>query len=71
MQARRTLASYLKGAKKFHERYDEQLVYVRYRYDEQRRKRFSAFEIIVEESRWSPPEKPEIVRMDTHSQHGI
>jgi hypothetical protein len=34
---------------------------VRYRYDEQRRKRFTTVEIIVEESGWFPPEKPEIV----------
>jgi hypothetical protein len=34
---------------------------VRYRYDDQRRKRFTTIEIIVEESDWSPPEKPEIV----------
>ena len=34
---------------------------VRYRYDEQRRKRGATVEIIVEESAWSPPEKPEIV----------
>jgi hypothetical protein len=37
------------------------LVCARYRYDEQRRKRFTTIEIIVEESGWSPPEKPEIV----------
>ena len=41
---------------------------VRYRYDEQRRKRFTTVEIIVEESGWSPPEKPEIVglRIEFH-----
>jgi hypothetical protein len=37
------------------------LVCVRYRYDDQRRKRFTTIEIIVEESAWSPPEKQEIV----------
>lgn len=50
-----------KGAKKFLERYGEQLVCVRYRYDDQRRKRFTTIEILIEESAWSPPEKPEIV----------
>lgn len=33
---------------------------VRYRYDEQRHKRFTTIEIIVEESNWSPPD-PKIV----------
>jgi hypothetical protein len=61
MQARRTLAPGQKGTKKFLDRYGEQLVCVRYRYDEQRRKRFTTIEIIVEESAWSPPEKPAIV----------
>lgn len=61
MQARRTLAPGQKGAKRFLDRYGEQLVCVRYRYDEQRRKRFTTVEIIVEESGWSLPEKPAIV----------
>lgn len=39
----------------------KQLICVRYRYDDQRRKRFTTIEIIFEESDWSPPEKPEIV----------
>jgi hypothetical protein len=50
MQARRTLTPGQKGAKKILERYGEQLACVRYRYDEQRRKRFTTIEIIVEES---------------------
>src|SRR5215813_2828688 len=61
MQAQRTLTPGQKCTKKFLERYGEQLVCVRYRYDEQRRKRFATVEILVEESGWSPPEKPEIV----------
>ena len=36
MQTRRTLALGQKGAKKFLEHYSEQLICVRYRYDEQR-----------------------------------
>jgi hypothetical protein len=55
------LAPGQKGAKSFLERYGEKLICVRYRYDEQRRNRFTTVEIIVEESGWSPPEKPEIV----------
>jgi hypothetical protein len=61
MQTRRTLAPGQKGTKKFLDRYGEQLVCVRYRYDQQRRKRFTTVEIIIEESNWSPPEKPSIV----------
>ena len=61
IQARRTLTPGQKGAKKFLDRYGERLVCVRYRYDEQRRKRGAAVEIIVEESGWSPPERPVIV----------
>lgn len=61
MKARRTLAPGQKGTKKLLDHYGEQLVCVRYRYDEQRRKRFTTVEIIVEESDWSPPERPSIV----------
>jgi len=61
MQARRILAPGQKGTKKFLDRYGAQLVCVRYRYDQQRRKRFTTAEIIVEESGWAPPEKPAIV----------
>jgi hypothetical protein len=61
MQTRRTSVLGQKGAKNFLDRYGEHLVCVRYRYDEQRRKRFTTVEIIVEESGWSPSEKPVIV----------
>jgi hypothetical protein len=50
MQARQTLSPGQKGTKKFLERYGKQLICVRYRYDDQRRKRFTTIEIIVEES---------------------
>ena len=49
MQARRALT--FRKVQKILERYGEQLACVRYRYDEQRRKRFTTVEIIVEESR--------------------
>ena len=61
MQDRRTLTPGQKDTKKFLDRYREQLVCVRCRYDDQRRKRYTTIEIIVEESGWSPPEKTEIV----------
>jgi hypothetical protein len=53
--------SWSERRKKFLDRYCEHLVCVRYRYDEQRRKRGATVEIIVEESGWSPPERPVIV----------
>jgi len=39
------------------------LVCARIRYDERWCKRYTTIEIIVEESDWSPPEKPEIVEL--------
>lgn len=58
MQARRTLVPGQKGTKKFLDHYGEKLICVRYRYDEQQRKRFTTVEIIVEESSWIPPVTP-------------
>jgi hypothetical protein len=54
MQARRKLTPGQKGTKKFLDRYGDQLVCVRYRYDEQRHRRFTTIEIVVEESDWKP-----------------
>jgi len=68
MQARRTLAPGQKDAKKFLERYGEQLGCVRHRYDEQRRKRFTTVETIVEESGWSPLGKPAIAGLPVELQ---
>jgi len=48
MQSRRTLVLGQKGANNFFERYGEQLICVRYHYDEHLGKRGSAVEIIVE-----------------------
>ena len=44
-----------RGAKKFLAQYGDRLVCVRYRSDEQRRKRFKTVELIVEEWPWTPP----------------
>ena len=38
--------------------YGDQLVCVRYRYDDQQRKRLKTVEIIVEEESWTPPQRP-------------
>ncbi|MGH9939888.1 MAG: hypothetical protein ACREAM_26910 [Blastocatellia bacterium] len=61
MRVRRKLSPVRKGAKRFLDRCGEQLVCVRYHYYQQRRKRFTTVEIIVEESGWFPPERPAIV----------
>jgi hypothetical protein len=54
MRARRTLAPGQKGTKKLLRQYDAQLVCVRYRYDAERRLRFTTVELIIEQSPWSP-----------------
>ena len=54
MRARRTLAPGQKGTKKLLREYGAQLVCVRYRYDAERRLRFTTVELIVGQSPWSP-----------------
>ena len=54
MQARRTLAPGQKGTKRLVEQYGAKLVCVRYRYDEQKRRRYKTVELIVEEAAWRP-----------------
>ena len=43
------------GTRKLLEQYGDNLVCVRYRYDEERRKRVKTAELIVEEVPWNPP----------------
>jgi hypothetical protein len=45
------------GARRLYEQYGEQLVCVRYRYDEQLQKRFKTVELIIKEYDWKPQEK--------------
>lgn len=45
------------GTKKLVEQYGTELVCVRYRYDDQRGKRYKTVELIVEESAYAPPSK--------------
>jgi hypothetical protein len=54
MRARRTLAPGQQGTKKLLRQYGAQLVCVRYRYDAERRLRFTTVELIIEQSPWSP-----------------
>ncbi len=55
MRIRLTLHPEQAGAKQLHAQYGDQLVCVRYRYDEQQRKRFKTVELIVQEKAWVPP----------------
>ena len=43
------------GAKQLREQYGEQLVCVRYRYDETTKERWKTVELIIEKSAWEPP----------------
>jgi hypothetical protein len=56
MRARATLRPGQRGTKKWAKQYGDRLVCVRYRYDEQRRLRYTTVEIIVGEAAWAPPE---------------
>jgi hypothetical protein len=55
MRTRLTLHPDQDGAKHLREQYGEQLVCVRYRYDETREERWKTVELIIEKSAWKPP----------------
>ena len=54
MKSRLNLKPGQKGTKRLTAQYGERLLYVRYRYDEERGVRLKTVEIIVEETPWSP-----------------
>ena len=54
MCTRLTLRPDQRGAKQLLAQYGNRLVWVRYRYDEQQKKRFKTVELIVEEREWEP-----------------
>ena len=53
MEARATLRPGQKATKKLVARFGDRLICVRYRYDTTRRKRFTAVELIVDETDWT------------------
>lgn len=55
MRTRLTLHPHQDGAKQLREQYGEQLVCVRYRYDEMTKERWKTVELIIEKSPWEPP----------------
>ena len=54
MKSRLNLKPGQKGTKALVEKYGKQLLYVRYRYDEDRGIRFKTVELVVEEKPWQP-----------------
>ena len=69
MDVKATLKPGQNGTKLLLKQYGDQLVCVRYRYDQFKRKSYKTIELIVEEKDWIPdtlvkPEKPVSVRVD-------
>jgi hypothetical protein len=62
------------GTKKLLAKYGERLVCVRYRYDEQKKKRYKTVELILEETAWEPGERRwagnSVVRLRVGAQEG-
>lgn len=59
------------GTKRLVGQYGERLLCVRYRYDAIQRKRFKTVELIIEESHWLPPMRPDqmvVIRIDNQDQ---
>ena len=54
MRTRLTLKPGQRGTRKLVAKYGDRLVCVRYRYDEERKKRYKTVELIVEEADWEP-----------------
>ena len=54
MKVKSTLAAGTKGTKQLTEQYGDQLICVRYRYDETKQKRYKTVELIVDEQEWAP-----------------
>lgn len=54
MKSRLNLKAGQKGTKRLTERFGSQLLYVRYRYDEERGVRLKTVELVIEETPWTP-----------------
>ena len=65
MRVRLKLKPGQRGTKHLLKQYGDRLFCVRYRYDEETKKRYTTVELIVEEEQWEPPRfKPDdIVRI--------
>jgi len=58
MRTRLTLTPGQRGTKKLLSRYGDWLICVRYRYDEEKKKRYKTVELIVEAVDWEPERQP-------------
>ncbi len=69
MRSRLTLKPPQRGTKKLQAKYGDRLLYVRYRYDEERRRRCKTVELIVNEVDWVPkqPQAPGTRRVELRS----
>jgi hypothetical protein len=54
MEARTTRRPGQKGTKKLVKHFGDRLIFVRYRYDTQRQRRYTTVELIVDEHPWAP-----------------
>lgn len=45
------------GTKKLTQKFGEDLVCVRYRYDKKRKKRYTTVEVVIDESPWNPSKR--------------
>lgn len=54
MKVKSTLSPGQKGTKQLTEKYGDQLVCVRYRYDTVKQKRYKTVELIIDEQEWVP-----------------
>jgi hypothetical protein len=74
MEANTTRRPGQKGTKKLVGRFGDRLIFVRYRYDPQRRRSYTTVEVIVDERHWGPrsvtatpnPDSQAAVRIDVH-----
>jgi hypothetical protein len=55
MRVRLKLKPGQRGTKRLLKQYGDRLLCVRYRYDEETKKRYTTVELIVEEKQWEPP----------------
>jgi len=70
MRIKTSLKPGQKGTKKWSDIYGKQLVSVRYRYDEKKKKRYTTIEVIVEETKWQP-DKEVVARFNSTDRLGI
>jgi len=64
MRTRLTLKAGEPGTRKVLDEYGERLLYVRYRYDEERHLRLKTAEIIIETVAWNPTQAPIVDALD-------